>query len=222
MPRIARGHSDGQIYHVLNRGNGRQDVFHKDGDFKALIELLPKVQESYGVSILAYCLMTNHFHLLLQPAKAEDLSKGMQWLMTSHVRRYHRHYGTSGHVWQGRYKSFIVQEDDHLMTVARYIEGNPVRASMAASAKDWHWSSHNERAGVTDQKTLAEFPVALPANWTEYVDTALTSSEIERLRRSVNRQAPYGGDIWMNKICNAFGLESTIRRRGRPAKDREK
>src|ERR671922_923371 len=112
MPRIARGHSDGQIYHVLNRGNGRQDVFHKDGDFKALIDLLAKMQESYEVSILAYCLMTNHFHLLLRPSKAEDLSRGMQWLMTSHVRRYHRHYGTSGHVWQGRYKSFIVQEDD--------------------------------------------------------------------------------------------------------------
>jgi putative transposase len=222
MPRIARGHSDGQIYHVLNRGNGRQEVFHKDGDFKAFIELLAKVQESYGVSILAYCLMTNHFHLLLQPSKAEDLSKGIQWLMTSHVRRYHRHYGTSGHVWQGRYKSFIVQDDDHVMTVARYIEGNPVRAAMAASAMDWEWSSHSERAGVTDRKILAEFPFALPTNWTEYVDIALTSSEIERLRRSINRQAPYGSDIWMYKACKTFGLESTIRRIGRPAKDLEK
>ena len=222
MPRIAKGRSDGLIYHILNRGNGRQNVFHKDGDFKAFHELLAKVQELYGVNILAYCLMTNHFHLLLQPTIAEDLSRGMQWLMTSHVRRYHRHYGTSGHVWQGRYKSFIVQEDDHLMTVARYIEGNPVRASMVASARDWNWSSHKERADATDRKILAEFPVALPANWTEYVDAALTSSEIERLRRSVNRQAPYGGDIWMNMVCRAFGLESTVRRRRRPAIEKEK
>jgi REP-associated tyrosine transposase len=117
MPRIARGHTDGLIFHILNHGNGRQQVFHKDGDFKAFVELMATAHETYGVSILAYCLMSNHFHLLLQPPKAEDLFKSMQWLMTSHVRRYHRHYGTSGHVWQGRYKSFIVQEDDQLLTV---------------------------------------------------------------------------------------------------------
>jgi putative transposase len=218
MPRIARGHSDGLIYHIINRGNGRQDIFHKDDDYKAFIELLATVQESYTISILAYCLMTNHFHLLLQPAKAEDLSRGMQWLMTTHVRRYHRHYRTSGHVWQGRYKSFIVQEDGHLLTVARYIEGNPVRASMAASAIAWPWSSHKERTRAADRKILAEFPVELPSNWTEYVDRALTRDEVERLRRSVNRQAPFGSDNWTSEICKTLGLESTIRRRGRPAK----
>jgi putative transposase len=222
MPRIARGHSDGLIYHILNRGNCRQDVFHKDEDYKAFTELLAKVQESYGISILAYCLMPNHFHLLLQPVKSEDLSRSLQWLMTTHVRRYHRHYKTSGHVWQGRYKSFIVQEDNHLLTVARYIEGNPVRGAMTASAEAWHWSSHKERTGAADRKILSEFPVVLPANWTEYVDMALTSNEVERLRRSVNRQAPYGSDIWMNEICKAFGMESTIRKKGRPAKDRQK
>lgn len=222
MPRIARGHSDGLIYHVLNRGNGRQDVFHKDGDFKAFFELMATAQETYGVGILAYCLMANHFHLLLQPSRAEDLSKWMQWLMTSHVRRYHRHYGTSGHVWQGRYKSFIVQDDDHLLTVVRYIEANPVRAEMTASAKDWQWSSHTERVAETNRRILAALPNTLPANWTQYVDTAMTSSEIERLRRSVNRQAPYGDDQWADMICKACGLESTRRERGRPKIDREK
>lgn len=222
MPRIARGHSDGLIYHILNRGNGRQNVFHKDGDFKAFVELLLSIQEAFDVGILAYCLMSNHFHLLLRPARAEELSKGMQWLMTSHVRRYHRHYGTSGHVWQGRYKSFIVQDDEHLLTVVRYIEGNPVRAGMTTSARDWQWSSHTERIGVENRKMLTNLPYTLPANWTKYVDTAMTSSEIERLRRSVNRQAPFGDGLWVNKICKSFGLESTIRERGRPRKDGEK
>ena len=218
MPRIARGLSDGLIYHILNRGNGRQQVFHKDGDYKSFIDLMEVAQESYGVNILAYCLMPNHFHLLLHPPKAEDLSKWMQWLMTSHVRRYHRHYGTSGHVWQGRYKSFIVQEDQHLLTVVRYIEGNPVRARLTESARNWQWSSHGERVSGKSGKVLSDLPTPLPENWTEYVDTALTSSEVERLRRSVNRQAPFGKEVWMHKLCVALGLESTLRERGRPRK----
>ncbi|HMK66808.1 MAG TPA: transposase [Thermodesulfobacteriota bacterium] len=136
-------------------------------------------------------LMTNHFHLFLRPTKSEDLSRGMRWLMTTHVSRYHRHYKTSGHVWQGWYKSFIVQEDDHLLNVARYIEGNPVRAAMAASATGWRWSSHKERTGASNRKILAEFPIVLPTNWTAYIDVELTINEIERLRRSVNRQSRY-------------------------------
>lgn len=127
MPRVARGLADGMIYHVINRGNGRREVFHKEEDFQAFISLLKEAKEKHPVKLLGYCLMSNHFHLLLSPEKADDLSKFMQWFMTSHVRRYHRHYRSSGHVWQGRYKSFIVENDLHLLTVVRYIEGNPVR-----------------------------------------------------------------------------------------------
>ncbi len=115
MPRTARGLCDRLIYHVLNRGNGRQQVF--------------------------------------------------------------RYYGSSGHVWQGRYKSFIVQEDEHLPAVVRYIEGNPVRARLVESAKCWAWSSHGERISGMSGKVLSALPVTLPINWTEYVDTALTGTE---------------------------------------------
>ena len=192
MPRIARGLSDGFVFHVLNRGNGRQEIFHKDGDYHAFGKLLEEALENFDIKLFAYCLMPNHFHFLLQPAKGEDMSKFMQWLMTSHVRRYHQHYGTSGHVWQGRYKSFIVQEDDHLLTVLRYVEGNPVRAHLVESAKSWRWSSHRARAAGKSANNLSDLPVLLPTNWTEYIDTPMTSSEVERLRRSVNRQAPFG------------------------------
>jgi putative transposase len=222
MPRIARGLCDGFIYHVLNRGNGRQQVFHTDGDYRGFIGLMEEARTSHGVNILAYCLMPNHFHLLLQPEAADAMSKWMQWLMTSHVRRYHHCHGTCGHVWQGRFKSFIVQEDEHLLAVVRYIEGNPVRAGLAESAADWAWSSHRERISGTREKMLTALPVPLPERWTEYVDTALTAKEIEQMRRSVNRQSPYGREGWIQKLCTELGLEATIRERGRPRKEGKK
>jgi len=124
MPRIPRGLVDGFIYHVINRGNGRQKVFHKEQDYEAFINLMEEAKGRHPVKILAYCLIPNHFHMVLKPEKAEDLSKFMQWSMTSHVRRYHRHYGTTGHVWQGRFKSFVIREDNHLLTVLEGEKGD--------------------------------------------------------------------------------------------------
>jgi putative transposase len=218
MPRVARGLADGMIYHVINRGNGRQEVFHKDEDFQAFITLLREAKEKHPVKLLGYCLMSNHFHLLLSPVQADDLSKYMQWLMTSHVRRYHRHYRTSGHVWQGRYKSFIVDNDRHLLTVVRYIEGNPVRIRLVQSADEWRWSSHGERLNSPDRNLLDELPLPLPEKWTEYVNTPLTDGELERMQQCVNRGAPFGSFPWQTMICEKFGLESTVRAKGRPKK----
>ncbi|MFH1624527.1 MAG: transposase, partial [Pseudomonadota bacterium] len=98
MPRIARGLAGGFVYHIINRGNGRQKVFHEDEDYQAFVDLMVEARNRYSIKTLAYCLMPNHFHMVLMPLRAEELSRYMQWLMTSHVRRYHRHYGTSGHV----------------------------------------------------------------------------------------------------------------------------
>ncbi|MFH1897894.1 MAG: transposase [Candidatus Desantisbacteria bacterium] len=146
------------------------------------------------------------------------LSKWMQWLMTSHVRRYHQHYGTSGHIWQGRFKSFIIHEDIHLLTVLRYVEGNPMRAGIVSSAKDWMWSSHKETIGKTPCLLIDKAPIELPREWDRYVDEALTEKEIEKLRISINRQSPYGDKEWQIKVSKEFGLESTISPRGRPRK----
>jgi len=222
MPRITRGLTDGGIYHVLNRGNGRQEIFHKDGDFAAFIELLRLARERHPVTMLGYCLIPNHFHLLLEAEKGSELSRFMQWLMTSHVRRYHRHYRSSGHVWQGRFKSFIVQDDAHLLTVARYIEGNPVRAGLVPSAKAWRWSSHRESCGDVARSLTSPLPVPLPDDWEAFVDAALTPQELERLQQSIDRQAPYGGSDWQERIGRLLGLESTMRSRGRPRKQVEK
>jgi len=218
MPRIARGLVDGFVYHVLNRGNGGQKVFHKDQDYEAFIDLMKKAKARYAVKIFAYCLMPNHFHMVVVPIQAEELNKGMQWLMTSHVRRYHRRYGTSGHIWQGRFKSFIIQEDNHLLTVLRYVEGNPVRAGLVNSATDWLWSSHREAIGERSRLLVDEIPIELPQGWNIYVDEPLTEKELEGLHQSVNRQSPYGTSMWQIQVSKELGLESTLRPRGRPKK----
>src|SRR5579864_3129721 len=141
MPRTARASVGDVCYHVLNRGNGRSRVFRKDGDYRAFVRLLQAAGERVPMRLLAYCLMPNHFHLLVWPRKDRALSRWMQWLLTAHVRRYHRHYHSSGHVWQGRFKAFPIEQDEHLLTVLRYVERNPLRASLVERAESWPWSS---------------------------------------------------------------------------------
>ena len=221
MPRVARGLAGNSVYHVLNRGNGRQQVFHKHRDYEAFINLMKQAKERYSVKISAYCLMPNHFHMVVMPDKGEQLSRWMQWLMTSHVRRYHRHHGSSGHIWQGRFKSFVIEKDEHLLMVLRYVEGNPVRAGLVQSAKEWLWSSHNERIHKSNDSLIDAVQIELPANWDRYVDRPLTEEELEGLRQSVNRQSPYGETEWQIKTTRELGLESTIRARGRPRKGQE-
>jgi putative transposase len=221
MPRVARGLAGNSVYHVLNRGNGRQQVFHKHRDYEAFINLMKQAKERYSVKISAYCLMPNHFHMVVMPDKGEQLSRWMQWLMTSHVRRYHRHHGSSGHIWQGRFKSFLIEKDEHLLMVLRYVEGNPVRAGLVQSAKEWLWSSHNERIHKSNDSLIDAVQIELPANWDRYVDRPLTEEELEGLRQSVNRQSPYGETEWQIKTTRELGLESTIRARGRPRKGQE-
>ncbi|MBZ0156401.1 MAG: transposase [Alphaproteobacteria bacterium] len=219
MPRVERGLADNAIYHVINRGNGRQEVFHKEEDYEAFLLIMQEAKTRYSVKVFAYCLMPNHFHLAVKPAAGGELSRWMQWLMTSHVRRYHRHYGSSGHVWQGRYKSFMVQEDSHLLVVLRYIEGNPVRAKLVQTATEWQWSSHNETLGKAQRMLTDKVPLELPEEWDRYVDTPFYETDLDCLRRSVNRQAPFGDAEWQMEKCKEFGLESTLNRRGRPRKE---
>ncbi|NWG04156.1 MAG: transposase [Syntrophaceae bacterium] len=218
MPRISRGLIDGSVYHVINRGNGRQVIFHKDKDYQAFIGIMEEAKVNYSVKVYAYCLMPNHFHMVLMPEEATHLSKMMQWLMTSHVRRYHRHYGTSGHIWQGRYKSFLIQMDNHLLEVLRYVESNPLRAGLVNSAKDWPWSSYHELSGKRQRLWIDEIPIELPRNWGEYVNEPMKKNELDKLRQSVNRQSPYGSPSWQIQMTKELGLESTMRPRGRPAK----
>ena len=119
MPRTTRASLGGWTYHILNRGNARAQVFHKPGDSHAFLEMRAEATVRIPMRILADCLMPNHFHLALWPYHDGDLSRWMHWLLTTHVRRYLRHYRSSGHVWQGRFKAFPTQEDEHRLVVRR-------------------------------------------------------------------------------------------------------
>ena len=144
--------------------------------------------------LLAFCLLPNHFHLVLWPRKEGDLSKWMQWLSTSHVRRYHRHYQTSGHVWQGRFKSFQIQSDEHLHTVLRYVERSPVRAKSppVRKAQKWPWSSVGTPPKDYFKPTLHPGPLARPADWLDWVNEPLTEQEYLAMQTCVTRGQPYG------------------------------
>jgi putative transposase len=143
----------------------------------------------------------------------------MQWLLTSHVRRFHKHYGTSGHIWQGRYKSFLIQKDRHLLTVLKYVESNPLRAGLVKSANNWLWSSHRESIQKEAHLLIDEVPVELPNEWSKFVNESISEKELEKLRQSVSRQSPYGDPLWQVHVSKTYGLESTIRPRGRPRKE---
>jgi len=205
-------------YHVINRGNGRAEVFHKDADYAAFVDLLVAANERLPLRVLGYMLMPNHFHLVLWPRGDGDLSRWMQWLLTTHVRRYHRHYHSSGHVWQGRFKAFPIQRDSHLLTVLRYVERNALRARLVERAEDWLWSSLAWRRRGRRPTLLAEWPVACPRNWLATVNAAQSGAEEQALQRSIARGTPFGTERWQVRTAARLGLESSLRPRGRPPK----
>jgi putative transposase len=203
---------------VLNRGNARMKIFHKPRDCPAFLKLMAQACERLPMRVLAYYLMPNHFHLVTWPLKEGDLSRWMQWLTTSHVRRYHGHYKSSGHVWQGRFKSFPVESDRHLWTVCRYVERNPLRANLVKRAEAWEWSSVGWWGKEGRPPFLVEGPVERGKGWVAAVNRPETEAELDALRRSVQRGTPYGSDRWRRQVAKRLGLESTLHPRGRPRK----
>jgi putative transposase len=226
MPRTARASAGNYCYHVLNRGNGRQKVFHKPDDYAAFLRLLIDANcrdDGPAMRLLAYCLLPNHFHLVVWPREDGDLSRWMQWLLTSHVRRYHRHRGTSGHVWQGRFKAFPIQKDEHLLTVMRYVERNPVRAKTLGvrKAERWPWSSASLPTAGIERPALDRGPVARGADWLAWVNEPISEAELYAVRMSLARGRPFGTAAWQKRAAGDLGLEFTLHPRGRPRKDLE-
>jgi putative transposase len=218
MPRTARASQGGLCYHVINRGNARQDVFHKKRDFDAFLKLLELACQKRPMRVLSYCLMPNHFHLALWPYHDGDLGRFMQWLLTSHVRRYHRHYGSSGHVWQGRFKAFPIQQDEHLLTVLRYIERNALRAKLVRAAESWQWSSAARWISGAEKGFLHAGPVSRGKDWLPWVNKPVSEEDLRTIRESINRGRPFGSHRWVQRTATRLGLTSTLRPRGRPRK----
>jgi putative transposase len=227
MGRPKRVDLGGYVYHVLNRGNGRTKIFRKEADYEAFLQIVKQALEHVpGMRLLAYCLMPNHWHLLLWPSKEGELSDFLHWLTLTHTQRWHVHYRNvgAGHLYQGRYKSFPVAKDDHYFTVLRYVERNALRAGLVERAEDWRWSSLPCRgqdepdASRQEWPALSAGPLALPADWKRYVNRAETEAELEALRRSVQRGQPYGPGSWTKVTAAKLNLGSTLAPRGRPKK----
>ncbi|MCH8880001.1 MAG: transposase [Planctomycetes bacterium] len=220
MPRALRQSKGGVVYHVLNRANGRAQFFDKDAEYRAFVLLLADTLTKTPVRILSYCVMPNHWHLILWPAKDGQLSQFMQKLTVAHTQRWHARHGTSGtgHLYQGRFKSFPIQSDEHFLTVCRYVERNPLRARLVRHSENWRWSSLWLRLNVhaAQRRWLHPWPVDRPRSWTQRVNRAETAEELETLRLSVKRGRPYGSAAWQTRTANRMGLQPTLRPRGRP------
>jgi putative transposase len=209
------------IFHVLNRGNARDPIFLEDGDYNALEKVMAQTMKPVPMRVLGYCLIPSRWHLVLGPLHDCELGRFMQRLTTTHVRRWHLYRKTvgSGHLYQGIYKSFPIQDDNHLLTVLRYVEGNPVRPELVSRAEHWRYSSlwrrlHPDRN--EEKPALAPWPNPQPADWLARVNRALSRKDLEAIRVSVIRGRPYGGEDWQRRAATRLGLESSFRPRGRP------
>ena len=221
MPRTARAAVGGLVYHVLNRGNGRMGVFRKPGDYQAFVDLLVLGKERARVEVFGFCLMPNHWHMVLRPRRDRDLAAYLSWVTNTHVKRYRAHYPrTSGHLYQGRYKSFPVQEDAYFLTLLRYVEANAVRATpkLVGRAQEWRWSSLGCDA-ATAAGLLSPWPLERPADWTRLVNTPLADPQRQRVQSSLERQrAPWATSSGRGPPARRLGLGFTLNPRGRPPK----
>lgn len=203
---------------MLNRAVGQNRIFDDEEDYLAFETVLSQAHERTGTRLLAYCIMPNHWHLVLRPRKEGELSHYMRWLTVTHTQRWHAGRGSAGTgpLYQGRFRSFPVQEDSHLLLLCRYVERNPIRAGLVTRATAWRWSS----AGGTQAKPWLtpreEWPVPAPANWLKWLAAPGNQAELEAMRRSVKRGAPFGDERWTSRMAQKLSLQSSLRAPHRP------
>ena len=203
MPRLARIVIEGVAHHVVQRGNNRQDVFFVPDDYHAYLGLLKAQCEREGLKILAYCLMTNHVHLVATPEKPESLARAVgrtDFLYTQYVNRLH---GRSGHLWQNRFHSCALDEK-HFWLAVRYVEQNPMRAGMLQKAWSYPWSSAAAHAGQRAEDALvnlAEWRSMMPAGeWRKALERLPGKEAVSALRKSTQRGWPIAGDSYLSKM----------------------
>jgi putative transposase len=224
MPRHARSILGGYAYHILNRANGRLRLFKKDADFVSFEEVIAETLERLPLRILSYAVMSNHWHFVVWPKRGQDglVSDFFRRLTLTHSQRWHAHHGTAGmgHVYQGRFKSFPIATDEHLLAVMRYVERNPLRAGLVERAEAWRFGSLYRRTSGTPEERaiLSDSPVPLGRSWSAQVNTPENEVELAALRLAVKRGQPYGGEAWRAKVTRQMGLEYTVRAQGRPKK----
>lgn len=220
MPRPPRADEKGAIYHALNRGNAREPIFFKEGDYYAFENLIADALEKFPIDLYAYQWMPNHWHLVLSPQEDGAMTAFIGWFTLTHTQRHHAHFQTAGHghLYQGRYKSFPVENDDHFFVVGRYVERNALTAGLVERAEDYRWGSLYNWLGGKTPIQLSPWPVERLPNWVDRVNMALTDKELKQVRTSVRRGVPFGSPEWTDSTIKRLGLETTVRPRGRPKK----
>ena len=227
MGRLPRAVDEGLIYHAFNRGNNRADVFAEEGDHEAFLQALGQTQSRYGFRLFGYCLMTNHFHLLVQPEPGQSISRILQSLTLTHTWRFHKAHRSSGHVWQGRFRSPVIQDDEHLLVVLRYIEANPLRAGMVADLGDYPWSSYQHHGLGRPDALLSPFPEwehlgriesERRRRWRAKLRASQKEDELRSVRSSLTSGRPLGNPAWIEDIAQRLHINLQPRPRGRPRK----
>lgn len=220
MPRPPRADVAGEIYHALNRGNGRATIFHKDADYEAFERVLDEGLQKHPVDLIAYQWMPNHWHMVLSPRENGAMSHLLHWVTMTHSTRYHAHYHTTGagHLYQGRFKSFPVQCDEHFLVVCRYVERNALAAGLVAAAQDWRFGSLYNWTGGRCGVKLTAWPMPRLPGWIDRVNQPLSEKEEEHLCTAIRRSQPFGDSGWVESTARKYNLESTLRSRGRPRK----
>ena len=189
MPRRRRVYPDGLALHVINRGNKRARIFKEPADFDDFLEAMAAAIEQTAMRLLAFCLMTNHWHLVLWPRRPSDLSAFMQKLMNRHIRVYQKRHGTvgTGHIYQGRFKSVAIEDERQLLSVCRYVDANPVRAGLVDRAEAWPWCDLSSPAAPSGAPLLSEWPITRPTNWLELVNVPLGEDKLKPIRNAITR-----------------------------------
>ena len=198
-------------------------MFDDDGDYAAFVRVLGETCERFpAVAVVTFCLMPNHWHLVLWPAGDGALSEFMRVLTVTHTQRWHAHRRSAGQgpVYQGRFKSFPIEADGHLLTVGRYVERNAVRANLAERAAAWPWGGAAARAAGRWAPAwllpLERWPAEVPGDWPAWVDRAETAAELAAVRTSVRRGRPFGSEVWQRATAERLGLTANLRSIGRP------
>ena len=212
-------------------------IFETPGDYELMLSVLAEAHERVAMRTIGYCIMPSHWHLVLWPRGDGELSEFMRWLTVTHTQRWHSAHGTAGtgHVYQGRYKNFPVQQTrpraaqrlhglleggDSVLSVLRYVERNPLRVGLVTRAEAWPHSSLHARASDAPSQAveLTDPPGGLPSDWPTLVNEPQTQKELDALQRCIQRGRPLGREPWVRQMARHWGLQSTLRPRGRPKK----
>jgi len=223
MPRTARVAPKEHVYHVLTRGNNRQNVFEDGDDFRRYLEQLVSYKEKYHFKLYHYVMMTNHVHLVIEPLEeGGGLSEIMKGINLVYARHYKRKYSHTGHFWQDRYKSIIISKDRYLLACGSYVELNPVRAKMVEDPKDYTWSSYRAYAYGRRDVLLDKHPVYLQLSeeegerrkkYREFVRGML--KEKEGMKGEMDRRIVYGGEDFVKDMTTTYNISEKIKRMGR-------